>query len=128
MKVEYLSDGSDGPLLRIYDFDSLEAQRLRELFLELAEGRSERAALDALEDIEMTEQCAVTLRVGAWDRGLRKMNGDDRKLECVLREETWGRLAELTDAFCDSEMRARAQWLDTSGQIKLLLSVDGQSA
>lgn len=125
MKLEFVSDGSVQPLIRIFDFDSFEAQRLRELFLELAERRTECVVITDIDELEAINECTVTLRVGAWDRGLRRLGGDETRFEWVLREDSWSRLADKTDPFCYSEMRARAEWLDQSGQVKLLLTVDG---
>jgi hypothetical protein len=49
MKIDYLTDGSpDCPILRLYDFDTSEAENLQAVLAELAEGKINSVALKEL--------------------------------------------------------------------------------
>jgi len=121
MKVEYLLKGlAEFPHLRIYDFDNVEARQLRELFIELAEGESDQVTLQDIDAMEVSDISAVTMRVGAWDRGL-KLFDKTGKFEWVLTENSWKDLAQIADAFCDEDCEIEQEWLDQRGDVSVLL-------
>ncbi len=123
MKIEFVSDNADCPYIRFFAFDALEVRNLRELFVKLTEGESDRASLDELEDLETDNIGSVILRVGAWDRGLRALNGGNR-FEWVLSIDSWKRLADVTDAFSYDLESSRTECLDKSGEVAVMLSTE----
>jgi hypothetical protein len=120
VKLDYLKDGSDGcPLVRLYEFDSSDARRLRQTFEELADGTLDRADLDVVESIDGTR---LTFIRSARDRGVVETIA--RHFEVALTSDGWRQAAEFVSPFCDGGFGY--QWLtpQTRG-IQLLLSKDG---
>ena len=120
MKLDYLKDGSDAcPLVRLYEFDSSDARRLRQTFQALADGTVERVGLDKVESIDGTQ---LTFIRCAQDRGI--VEPSPHHFEVALASEGWRQAAELVDPFCSGG--SGYQWLtpQTRG-IQLLLTKDG---
>ena len=118
--LDYLKEGSnDCPLLRLYDFDSAEANRLRQAFEQLADGRTDCVCLDSIRSIDGSEIVFV--------RSVRESGVIETKpghFEVSLTSEGWRQAADLVEPLCDG--RSGYQWLtpQTRG-IHLLLSTDG---
>jgi hypothetical protein len=56
IKIDYLKEGSDDcPMVRLYDFDSEDAKRMRRMFQALADGSIERVRLETVESIDGTQ-------------------------------------------------------------------------
>ena len=120
MKLDYLKDGSDDcPLVRLYEFDSSDARRLRQTFAALADGAVERADLDAVESVDGTQ---LTFVRSTRDSGV--VETSSHHFEVALASEGWRQAAEFVDSLCDGGFGY--QWLtpQTRG-IQLLLSKDG---
>jgi hypothetical protein len=126
MKLEYLADGSsECPLIRWYDFNSADAQRLREACRSLAYGSQQVLPLHEEWWIEPVEGCQLTLRTGPRDLGI--VQRLPMRFDCVLSAETWRAMADLAASFCESADGAEPQWLTRHGEISLLLSPSGNS-
>lgn len=124
MKLEYLGDGSsDCPLIRLYDFNAIDAQRLREAFRTLADGSQQVLALHDEWWIEPVEGCQLTLRLGPRDLGV--VPRLPMRFDCVLGSDAWGEMVKRTELFCESTDGAGHQWLNRNGEISLMLSPDG---
>ena len=124
MKVEYLADGSnDCPLIRLYEYNQSEVQRLRELIRELATGVRESAPLQNESWVVPVEGCCLNLLRGSRDRGIRQVLL--LNFECVLSSIGWSNVEGLLDPFCDSDTNG-FQWLTHDGRISLLISQNGQ--
>ena len=125
MKLEYLAEGSpDCPLLRLYDFDVVEAVRLREAFRSLATGAVRVLPLHEEWWIQPIEGCALELRLSSRDLGV--VQRLPSKFDCSLTAEGWIDMALLADTFCASLRPEGCQWLSDSGEISLLLSPSGR--
>ena len=126
MKLDFLPDGSaDCPLVRIWGFMPTEARRLHEAATRLAGGQTEPVEVHSLTGVEPIDGCQLTLRVGREDRGVYALIGVN-SFECLLRRPIWEHVANLIRPFCEEAKPGYFQWLDESGDISLLLSVDGQ--
>lgn len=120
MKIDCLKTGSDDcPLVRIYDFDSDDAKRLRQAFESLADGSVERVQLEHVESVDGTQ---ITFTRGKQDRGVAETS--PHHFEIMLAPEGWQQAADCTEPFCEGKFGY--QWLipQTRG-IQLLLSKDG---
>jgi hypothetical protein len=125
MKLEYLAEGSpDCPLIRLYDFDRAEAERLLAALMDLASGTAERVDVHALPGVESLNGCRLTLVSCRRDRGISR-TGSLRKFEYTLTPGTWDNVAGLVEPFARGE--AGYQWLNQvpADEIALLLSVNG---
>jgi hypothetical protein len=124
MKLEFVEHGSrDCPLIRFYEFSPAEAQTLRNLVRELAEGDSREIHLDQHPWIEKLRGCKLVLRLGGRDRGVRQFQSNH--FECVLTSQGWHQVEGLLDRTCESTFRG-FQWLISMGDISLLISSDGR--
>lgn len=120
MKLDYLKDGSDDcPLVRLYEFDSAEARRLRQTFDALAEGSVERVGLETAESVDGSR---LTFVRGTRDVGV--VETAPHHFEVALASEGWRQAADFVAPFCDGGFGY--QWLTphTRG-IQLLFSKDG---
>ncbi len=118
MKFEFQSN--ETPKVRIYDFDNTEARKLKELFIELAEGEVDCTALHKEDLFEDLDGCSMTLRVGSWDKGIKNLS--NKKFEWILTEDSWKDIANIAELFCDEESEVEEEWLETKGDLPLLIS------
>ncbi|MBI5687441.1 MAG: hypothetical protein HZC54_20400 [Verrucomicrobia bacterium] len=123
MKLDYLKDGSDDcPLIRLYEFSSVEIQRLRQSFERLANGTAKHVALDEATPVESVDGTRLTFIRDERDRGV--VLSSPQSFDMILSPEGWQRCVGLLDPFCETSRGY--QWLcDDVGQIPLLLSSDG---
>lgn len=125
MKLEYLAAGSpDCPLIRLYEFDTTGAKRLREAFRSLADGSRQDIPLHEEWWIESIAGCHLDLRLGAKDLGV--VERLPSKFECVLTAESWSEIASMVDPFCTAPSSEDAVWLENNGEASLLLSRTGR--
>ena len=123
MKLEYIENGSyDTPLIRLYDFDPSAATELRRLILQLAAGSSHPVFLHTCDGVEPVRDCRLICKVGAQDEGIRQEDGE---FTWVLVPETWAKVADLIEPFCEHLESSSFQYLDQMGDVTLILSVDG---
>ncbi len=126
MKLDFLSDGAeDCPLVRIWGFVPAEVRLLHEAVTRLASGQAESVEVHSLPGVEPLNGCRLTLKAGQEDRGLYPQ-GDENSFICLLRQHKWEQVADLIHPFCEDAKSGYFQWLDESGDISLLLSVNGQ--
>jgi hypothetical protein len=124
VKLEYLPDGSaDCPLIRLFEFDQSEAQRLRQLVKSLVVGDRQDVALQNEEWVKSIGKCSLNLRRGNSNQGVRQAQG--LKFECVLSPDGWSNVEGLLEPFCESNT-AGFQWLTHDGSVALLISQSGQ--
>jgi hypothetical protein len=126
MRLEYLPDGSpDCPLIRLYDFDSKQAEIFRERILALAAGSQDAIVVDELPQVEAIDACRLVFKVSRGDRGILRF-GAHNQFECLLTQVSWEQVAGLTEPFCEAgDHRGYFQWLDETSNISLLFSTDG---
>lgn len=123
MKLEYLATGSpDCPLIRLFSFDSSEAQKLRNLVAMLSTRSSPQLDLNEHLSIQAVGGCSLSLRTGNQDEGIRRCG--PTSFECVLTTNGWEQVEGLLAPFCESA--TGYQWLIDTGTIRLLISVTGK--
>ncbi len=116
MRTVFFRDGSpDCPLVAIADFEPAEVVALRSEVVRLATGESTSAVLEG--DVHLT------LQVGKRDVGI--LNRGPPGLACVLRPLAWEQVADLLEPFTEPGQRG-FQWLDQTGDVKLLISRTGK--
>ena len=105
--------------MRLYDFDNLDARRLRQIFEAMADGSIKQLQLKEVESVDGTQ---ITFSLGERDQGV--VETSSHRFEVVLAPEGWRLAAEMTGPFCEG--RFGYQWLipQTRG-IQILLSKDG---
>jgi hypothetical protein len=88
VKIDYLKEGSDDcPLVRIYDFDSEDAKRLRRTFQALADGSIERVRLELVESVDGTQ---LTFARSAQDGGVTEIGS--KNFEVTLSSSSFSSL------------------------------------
>lgn len=124
MKLEFLRAGApDCPLIRLYDFDSKEAQRLLQIALQLVGKRDSAIALHAEPTITPIDACELTLRCDDARSGVRELS--PMKFEWASSDGGWLDIASLIQPFCQAGV-AGHQWLSRVGDVAVLLSRDGK--
>jgi hypothetical protein len=124
VKLEYLPDGSpDCPLIRLFEFDQSEAQRLRQLVKSLIAGDRQDVALQYEEWVKPVGECCLNLRRGNRNQGVRQAQA--LKFDCVLTPDGWSNVEALLEPFCESNTPG-FQWLTHDGRVALHISPNGQ--
>jgi len=120
VKIDYLKVGSDDcPLVRLYDFDSEDAKRLRRTFQALADGSLERVRLEPIESVDGTQ---LTFVRSARDGGMTETGA--KNFEVALSAEGWLQAADSVAPFCEGSVGY--QWLAPQSRgLQWLFSKDG---
>jgi hypothetical protein len=125
MKLAFLADDSPVcPLIRLYDFQSADAQRLKELFDCLATGSRANISLQDVPGIEPVDGCQLNMRVDNCNTGI--VQKGPFVFECSLTQARWSDVGSLTEPFCEVARPNSYQWLNQEGEISFLLSPDGR--
>jgi len=131
MKNEFLDDISDGgrfphadpnQLVRLYDFDSSQANRLRQVIQKEIIESNKEIDLTKLDFIQSVN-CSLTLKISDTDKGIT--TSDNKYFICNLTVEKYGEMVFLMESFCDKETNGY-QWLyDLDTPIDFLFSPGG---
>jgi len=125
MKLEYLPAGSlDCPLVRLYDFDTSEAVKLRDVVCQLSNWSVDTIVIHDLPFVEPIDSCRLTMRVSKRNHGVSVLLAPST-LVCALSQCYWDNVVGLIEPFCEIRAEHGYQWLDDSGDISLLLSPSG---
>jgi hypothetical protein len=130
MKIEFLDDISRGGhfknvvsdrLVRLFDFDSNEANLFQQTIKKLIEDENE-VHLDSLPFINPIN-CSLTLSIDNLDLGIAKSGRNE--FECKLTKESYREMVLLIQPFADNESNGY-QWLyDNMADIDFLFSPGG---
>jgi hypothetical protein len=123
MRLEYLPDGApECPLIRLFDFNPVEAAALGVTIAALAAGRVERVAALELPDVAVVDGCELVLLARGWDQSIVQVGR--AVFECGFTPNTWNHVAGLIEPFAAGS--GGYQWLaGVPGDSSLLLSVSG---
>ena len=130
MKIEFLDDISNGgqfkdvvsdKLVRLFDFDSVEAKKFQEAIKNLIKSES-RIAVDRLSFIKRIN-CSLTLSIDNADLGIIRTGRQE--FECRLTKGSYREMISLIQPFVDHESNGY-QWLyDNMADIDFLFSPGG---
>ncbi len=131
MKIEFLDDLSDGgwfphadpnQLIRLYDFDTFQAENLRQAIRKIIIGSNKEINLATL-DFIYPVNCNLNLRISDSDKGIAK--SDNKIFICDLTIEKYREMIILMEPFCIKETNGY-QWLyDLDTPIDFLFSPGG---
>ncbi len=76
-------------------------------------------------DFRAVDDLTLIARTSRIDLGIRRVGHQLRDFELHLKPETYAQLAELTEPFERLDHERAFQWLDESGDARLLLSPSG---
>ncbi|PVD49274.1 hypothetical protein DC498_25875 [Terrimonas sp.] len=116
MKIEFLDDISDGgrfphadpnQLVRLYDFDCSQANRLRQIIQEEIIKSNKEIDLATLDFIQPVN-CGLILKISDTDKGI--VTSDNKNFVCSLTIEKYREMIFLMEPFCDKESNG-CQWL-----------------
>jgi hypothetical protein len=130
MKLEFLDDISDGgrfpqvvsnQLIRLYDFDSIQAATLKENIEEKILKGNRTLDLSSL-DFVQSVNCKLIFVISQQDEGIKTI--DRVNFECLLTDQLYQEMIQLIEPFCEGA--EGYQWLyDLDCSIDLLLSPGG---
>jgi hypothetical protein len=130
MKIEFLDNISNGgrfndvvsdKLIRLFDFDSVEAKKFQKTIKILIENE-ERIVLDSLAFMKPIN-CSLTLSVDNKNLGIIKSG--EKEFECKLTRDAYREMISLIQPFVDHESSGY-QWLyDNMADIDFLFSPGG---
>jgi len=131
MKVEFLDDISDSgkypqvvsnQLIRLYDFDTAEASKLRQAIEKVVIQEQQELSLNSLNFI-VTINCTLTLCLCDEDIGLH--TSDKTHFNCYLTEAGYENIINFMEPFCYSGQGGH-QWLyELDNPIDFLFSPGG---
>lgn len=133
MKVEYLDDLTDGGrftqvvsenLIRLYDFDFIEAMAFRELLLKIALGEQKSLNVTEQSFIEAVN-CTLTFVIAKTDNGIT--TSDKLNFNCEMTKQSFSEMIHLIGSFCEpGDEGSGYQWLyELDNPIDLLFSPGG---
>jgi hypothetical protein len=131
MKLEFLPDLTAGgrykhvvseKLIRLYDFTSSEASRLRTAILEKVINHNQTLSLSSLDFIQPLN-CNLSFRISSEGAGISTADGKALVLDQTI--EQYKHMIYLMEPFCESESSGY-QWLIDGGDIDLLFSPSGK--
>jgi hypothetical protein len=129
MRLEYIATGSrDCPLVRLFEFEPVEAARLHAACIALAEGSLEIFAVDEQPWVTPIN-CRLHFARTARNRGLW-MPRRNEPFIVQYNTEGWLEVADKSEGFTkdDPDMRnwlSRYNWLTMEGDVNLLISPSG---
>jgi len=131
MKLEFLDDISDGGrfqdvvsnrLVRLYDFDAIQAKKLKDNIIEHILKANKALDLSSLDFIEPIN-CNLTFIISDKDEGLKCH--EEMNFVCTLTPSSYQEMTLLIEPFCEREIDGY-QWLyDIDSPIDLLFSPGG---
>lgn len=127
MKIEYLANINPAhpkdSILRIYDFDSIEACQFRDIISMLAHGSVSRIDLNDIPFVTTVADCHLVLKVGSSDKGVIILS--ENSYDCILTSDSWEDAEGLVAPFCEGNLSGY-QWLyNLNTDIELLFSPSG---
>lgn len=126
LQLEFLPSGcTDCPLLRISGDDPSACTQLMVAFQSLASGRSERICINDLPGIESVGGCRLTAVISNQNRGVVQV-GDSKAFKWAMTAAAWENNAGLIEPFATQHRMQSYQWLDSPGEIAVVLSPSGQ--
>ncbi len=120
MKVEFLENSHDGPLIRLYDFSNDEVTELKRLLDKLVEGGIDALPLHEHCNINPRDSCHLTFVSADEDKGIERKGAE---FECTLTISSLGIISELVGSFAFAPEEGY-EWLDETSPIALLISPD----
>jgi len=111
LKLEFLADTSDGPVLLLYGPDSDEAIALRKALGELVEWPGRKLALHELPYVEAVNQCKLLAVCTNRDIGVRKVS-KSLSFEWLLSSSSWSNVEGLLEPFCVPAVGTSFQFLN----------------
>ncbi|MBG8552004.1 hypothetical protein [Hymenobacter guriensis] len=131
MRIEFLDDLTDGGkfpqadstrLVRLFDFDKLQASQLRQIIQEVIIDSGRSLDLSRLNFIQVVN-CNLMLRISDTDKGILMI--DTQSFVCDMTIDKYREMIRLLRPFCDTETSGY-QWLyDLDTPIDFLFSPGG---
>jgi hypothetical protein len=124
MKLDYIAGINEygDNIIRLYDFDSMQANEFRESINKIIIKKKESFSLDTVNYIE-PRNCKLILRISDEDTGI--ITYDNKNFFCDLTMEGYKNMVSLLEPFCNKETKGY-QWLyDIDSDIDFLFSPAG---
>jgi hypothetical protein len=121
-----LNEGTpDCPIIRVSSDDSTAYTRLHDAVVQLSLESIGDVDIDDLPGIVPIEGCRVSAIATKWNQGLMP-TGNANEFKWRLTANTWDNVAALLEPFCSGDSRHGFQWIESAGDIAVLVTCDGQ--
>lgn len=120
MKIEYMEESQDGPVIRLFDFSPAEVTELKKLLDKMAKGEIKTLSVHEHCNINPDDNCHLTFVSSNEDKGVEPQ-GDG--FACTLTPSSFSGMSELVGSFAFHPSEGY-EWLDETGRISLLISLD----
>ncbi|MBI3866316.1 MAG: hypothetical protein HY290_30925 [Planctomycetia bacterium] len=126
LQVDFLEAGSaDCPLIRIAGGDVSTYRLLHARIVELAAGKTDAVAIEQIAGISSSDGTRLTAVRFGFNQGVAR--GDtNRTFEWRLTEGTWDNVAGLLEPFCQPRQRDGFQRIESAGDIRVVVTTNGQ--
>ena len=118
MKIEYLEDSQDGPLVRLFDFSTTEVTEFKRLVDKLVRGKVPSVVLHEHCNINPRDNCHLTFVTSKENKGIQRKG---EEFECALTPSSLSSISELISSFAFHPAEGY-EWLDETSNIALLIS------
>jgi len=123
MKVEFLAEGSaECPLIRLFDLQPGDLERLCQACADLAEGQANEFQLHAQPWVEAIRECRFTWRSSAKDLGVQ-LPAPGEPFVLWFSDEAWREVQDKLLMFAGGSNGFN--WLTNEGDVNVLISPDG---
>ena len=124
MQLDYIDNinAYGDNIVRLYDFDSKEAGKFRQLVQQTLVVNKVPLDLSTIDFIE-ARNCSLTLRISEEDEGISST--DDQSFFCDLTIEGYQQMISLLEQFCNKETKGYQFLYDIDSQIDFLFSPAG---
>lgn len=124
MQLDFIDNinAFDESMIRLYDFDRSEAILFKELIEEVIIKNNKKVNLASVDFIE-PRNCNMLMGIGKEDDGI--LTQDQKIFYCILRIETYEKMLELIQPFCEKETKAHQYLYDIDNPIDFLFAPAG---
>ncbi len=124
MQLDYIDhiNEYDDNIVRLYDFNSAEAAKFREIVEQTVILNKKQLDLSTIDFIE-ARNCRLTLRISEEDEGIT--TADKKQFFCDLTIAGYEKMIALLDQFCSKETKGYQFLYDIDSQTDFLFSPAG---
>jgi hypothetical protein len=122
MKIEYVDNSTNGAFLRLFDFSQAEANELKNLLQDLADGKVDQVPVHEHCKVNPNDNAHLTFQKDGTNKGIHRQGSE---FICSSSNDGLYNIIELLDSFAlhaIEHTNKGFQWMDETSDISLLIS------